>query len=239
MNKTKIDWADFVWNPITGCKTGCWYCYARRMYKRFGRSFEPAFHPEKMDQLRSFHPQYSPSKVFVCSVSDLFGPWVKKEWRDQVLEEIAKPRYLNMGVNFLLLTKWPQEIKLEPQENVWVGVTITNQDDYSKLRTLNKNYAGHKYISFEPLLGGIEIAPTDDFALAQIGWAIVGKLTGPTKAPWEDKWAQDLVEALRERHIPTFLKDNLNWPEDKRKVWAQYPYQLLPPFPSNYNSSRR
>lgn len=33
--KTKIDWADATWNPVTGCGHGCEYCYARKIAKRF------------------------------------------------------------------------------------------------------------------------------------------------------------------------------------------------------------
>lgn len=36
MNKTKIDWCDSTWNPVTGCLHGCEYCYARSIAKRFG-----------------------------------------------------------------------------------------------------------------------------------------------------------------------------------------------------------
>lgn len=36
--KTKIDWCDATWNPITGCLHGCEYCYARGIAKRFGRA---------------------------------------------------------------------------------------------------------------------------------------------------------------------------------------------------------
>lgn len=36
MNKTKIDWCDSTWNPVTGCLHGCEYCYARKIAKRFG-----------------------------------------------------------------------------------------------------------------------------------------------------------------------------------------------------------
>lgn len=35
-DKTKIDWADATWNPVTGCLHGCEYCYARRIAERFG-----------------------------------------------------------------------------------------------------------------------------------------------------------------------------------------------------------
>lgn len=35
MNKTKIEWCDDTWNPVTGCLHGCPYCYADRMTLRF------------------------------------------------------------------------------------------------------------------------------------------------------------------------------------------------------------
>lgn len=35
MNRSKIDWCDHTWNPITGCRHGCEYCYARKMIFRF------------------------------------------------------------------------------------------------------------------------------------------------------------------------------------------------------------
>ena len=41
--KTKIDWADATWNPVTGCMHGCEYCYARRIAERFGSKQMPIF----------------------------------------------------------------------------------------------------------------------------------------------------------------------------------------------------
>ena len=40
MNKTKIDWATMSWNPLTGCRHGCPYCYARRTAHRFDKGLE-------------------------------------------------------------------------------------------------------------------------------------------------------------------------------------------------------
>ena len=34
-DRTKIDWCDASWNPVTGCLHGCEYCYARRIATRF------------------------------------------------------------------------------------------------------------------------------------------------------------------------------------------------------------
>ena len=36
MNKTKIEWCSHTWNPVTGCRHGCPYCYARDVARRFG-----------------------------------------------------------------------------------------------------------------------------------------------------------------------------------------------------------
>ena len=35
-SRTKIDWCDASWNPVTGCLHGCPYCYARSIATRFG-----------------------------------------------------------------------------------------------------------------------------------------------------------------------------------------------------------
>ena len=35
VNRSKIEWCDHTWNPITGCLHGCEYCYAKSMVKRF------------------------------------------------------------------------------------------------------------------------------------------------------------------------------------------------------------
>ena len=42
-SKTKIDWCDATWNPVTGCLHGCEYCYARRIAERFGSKQMPIF----------------------------------------------------------------------------------------------------------------------------------------------------------------------------------------------------
>lgn len=64
MNKTKIDWCDSTWNPVTGCLHGCEYCYARKIAERFGTLFE-GFQPE--DEGLSFLPD-DPERF--CELND-------------------------------------------------------------------------------------------------------------------------------------------------------------------------
>lgn len=40
-DRTKIDWCDASWNPVTGCLHGCEYCYARGIAHRFGLPYAP------------------------------------------------------------------------------------------------------------------------------------------------------------------------------------------------------
>ncbi len=42
MNKTKVEWCDSTWKPVTGCRHGCEYCYAKQMAHRFS-GYEPRY----------------------------------------------------------------------------------------------------------------------------------------------------------------------------------------------------
>jgi protein gp37 len=75
VTKSKIEWTDEVWNPVTGCtkvSPGCDRCYAERITERFhgpGSFAEVKTHPEKMDAPLRWR---KPRMVFVNSMSDLF-----------------------------------------------------------------------------------------------------------------------------------------------------------------------
>ena len=54
MKKTKIEWADSTWNPVTGCLHGCEYCYARKIAKRFDGKMNECnpLHPSPLHELK-------------------------------------------------------------------------------------------------------------------------------------------------------------------------------------------
>lgn len=90
---TKITWADKTWNPVTGCtkiSPGCANCYAERMSKRFGKKWGlPADNPFKVtnrDDKTFLQPLRwkKPSKIFVCSMGDLFHSDVNVRWIDGI-----------------------------------------------------------------------------------------------------------------------------------------------------------
>ena len=92
MNKSNIEWTDYTWNPVTGCtkvSPGCAHCYAEAITLRFkkGPAFLPGvseikLHPDRIGQP---YKVTTPSRVFVCSMSDLFHEQVPDEFIDRVL----------------------------------------------------------------------------------------------------------------------------------------------------------
>ena len=52
--KTKIDWCDSSWNPVTGCLHGCEYCYARGIANRFGLPYAPKLGDPGMEGAKKY-----------------------------------------------------------------------------------------------------------------------------------------------------------------------------------------
>lgn len=131
MNKTKIEWCDSTWNPVTGCLHDCEYCYARKIANRFKCStevfankvlhsemissgiyegtyrcafpfgFKPTFYNERLVIPNNWKKGRN---IFVCSMADLFGDWVPDEWINEVMKACANaPQH-----NYLFLTKNPK-----------------------------------------------------------------------------------------------------------------------------------
>lgn len=206
LNRTKIEWTDFTWNPITGCLHGCWYCYAKKMCQRFKKvfpnGFEPTFYPER---LREPWERRKPSKIFACSIADLFALWTPKEWRDLVLRSMFK---CPVKHTFQLLTKNPELIpSIHFPDNVWVGTTVTGENgDIRNIDAIKKVDAKVRFVSFEPLLGDIWAD------LFDIQWVIIGKLTGSKRVKLDYGEVTKLTTQAQVIEIPVFQKNNLGIP---------------------------
>ncbi len=202
MSKSRIEWTDYTINPVKGlCPMACTYCYARRMYKRFGWNPEIRFEP--IVKLPT-----KPSKIFVGSTMELFGEWIDAFWLDSIFKSVKD----NPQHTFLFLTKQPQNlIKWSPfPDNCWVGVSpITNGQLLLAITSLEKINAKVKFLSLEPLRNRLDALP---FALNDkvVNWLIIGQQT-PVKKATKPKieWINEIVEAAGKANIPVFLKDNL------------------------------
>lgn len=98
MNKTKIQWTEMTWNPITGCtkiSDGCLNCYAARMAKRlkamgnprYINEFEVTVHKDLLEVPLDIK---QPKMIFVNSMSDLFHKDVPDDIIIKVFETMNK-----------------------------------------------------------------------------------------------------------------------------------------------------
>lgn len=232
MNKTKIDWCDSTWNPVTGCLHGCEYCYARRIANRFG-SFETIDgnhiktisvssaevcievneaartpYPEKFTP--TFHryrlgdyENKSGRNIFVCSMADLFGCWVPDEWIKEVFSACEKaPQH-----NYLFLTKNPARyVELINNTDFFVKTKSNMWFGYSYTGKDSKQWWNPNYnvfASVEPILEPIEVP--------RCKWLIVGAETGRRKDKVIPKreWIEHLVYYCGKWNIPIFMKSSL------------------------------
>jgi len=168
MGTTKIDWAEKSWNPVTGCtpvSAGCANCYAAKMAKRLaGRYGYPADDPFRVtlheDRLEEPLHWRKPSRVFVCSMGDLFHEDVPEDVIWQVIEKAWQAKQHT----FLLLTKRPRRMAdvlthsmlwlNDTPPNIWIGTSIENQQTaYERIPHLLNAPAAVRFVSCEPLLG--------------------------------------------------------------------------------------
>lgn len=204
VNKTKIEWCDWSWNPITGCENGCEYCYARRIYTRFKKSFKPTFHPERLEAPYKIK---KPSRIFADSVSDFWSRGVKQAWRNRVWTVMKNtPQH-----TYLVLTKQPYMIRAEDlvkiPDNCFVGVSITNFEDRWRIKALMTKALKHTFVSVEPMLDN---QYSDYIYLCD--WIILGGLTGtPNPQRPHESLIDDIVSDCRRLNKPLFIKDNLGY----------------------------
>lgn len=229
--KTKIDWADATWNPVTGCLHGCEYCYARRIAERFGATtndgsvlfgFTPTFHRYKLDD-----PQHwkKPRTVFVCSMADLFGDWVPDAWIREVFAACEKaPQH-----RYLFLTKNPERYfalheygMLPNKKNFYYGITMdTKWNALKSLRRLISSELAYSiggnpfnhanvFASVEPMLEDFE-PDVSSLLFAHVPWVIVGAETGNRKGKVrpEKAWIDRLVEESKNFEGSIFMKESL------------------------------
>lgn len=177
MSKSKIEWTDETWNPITGCipiSEGCQNCYAKRMANRLrGRygypedePFRVTYHRDKFDTPLFWK---KPRRCFVCSMGDLFHKDV--EW--PVIDEVFNQTSTYRAHEFIVLTKrieaaWyyfnspihntSTSRKLFLTPNLWLGVTCENQQRADeRIPILLQIPAAVRFVSCEPMLGAIDL----------------------------------------------------------------------------------
>lgn len=212
-----IEWAQWSWNPITGCLHDCPYCYARdianqeRMAKVYPNGFAPTLHPLRLLAPQSMKVPEEARKdhrfknVFTGSMADIFGRWVPTEWIEAVLAQVrAAPQW-----NFLFLTKFPGRMAdFEFPDNAWVGTSVDLQARVNAAeKAFAKINAKTKWLSVEPML-----EPLRFHNLQLFRWVVIGGAARSSKTPdWRPPaiWWIELREQARAAGCAVYAKSNL------------------------------
>lgn len=209
-SQTKIEWTEVTWNPVTGCtkaSPGCKHCYAETMARRLRLMANPryvnGFAVTLHEDLVNAPFQWRNSRlVFVNSMSDLFHERVPVEFIRRVFDTIEQcPQH-----QFQILTKRAERLvevsdRLEWPPNLWMGVSIENQDYVYRAELLCRVPASIRFLSIEPLLGRI-----DHLTLQGIHWVIVGGESGPRARPMHQDWVESVLQQCRNAGVRFFFK---------------------------------
>jgi len=245
---TKVEWADETLNPWAGCtKTGtagCVKCcalpFARRLQGQGHPKYQGVtkdgewtgrvnFYPLELEKLRRWR---KPRRVFVQIMGDAFHNNI----REGDLVEVLSACLNASRHTFLFLTKRPGRMAstwkryqniLNARENphLWLGVSVSTQDDDWRIRELLNIPAAARWVSYEPALGGVNYTPFlnhpttcrcptcfhrafDAPNRRGIDWLVCGAETGPGKRPFKQEWAEDAYRQCRAAGVPFFGKVN-------------------------------
>jgi protein gp37 len=202
---TGIEWTDRTWNPTTGCtkvSPGCTHCYAEAITKRFHTGFPNGFqltlHEKRLQEPKRWR---KPSRIFVNSMSDLFHEEVPLDFIRNVFDVIREtPWHI-----YQILTKRHERLlelsdRLEWHDNIWMGVSVENQNYVRRVDYLRQIPAKVRFLSCEPLLGNLQLDLTD------IHWVIVGGESGNKYRPVDVNWIRNIRDRCQSDNVPFFFK---------------------------------
>lgn len=185
----------------------------------FPFGFHPTFHRYRLDEPAKMRQG---KNIFVCSMADLFGPWVPGEWIGSVMEAcLNAPRH-----RYMFLTKFPERYMdlakkelLPDGDNFWYGTTITSPVD--KMMYSDKC---HTFASIEPLLE--PFGSPAAFGLNHIDWFIIGAETGnhEGKVVPKKEWIDDIVRHCDAQGKPVFMKDSLTTIVGEEHMRRDFPW---------------
>ncbi len=217
--KTRIEWTEQTWNPVTGCtqvSAGCRHCDAERMARRlqamaapgYARGFALTLHADRLGQPLE---RRKPTVYFTCSMADRFHEGVPDAFIDRVLAVARQtPRHTDQ-----ILTQRAERLpgffaSRSVPANVWLGVTVEDRRyGLPRIDRLRQVSARVRFLSVEPLPE--DLGPLD---LGGIDWVIVGGESGPDARPMRPEWALAVRDRCRAAGVAFLFKPWGAWGPD-------------------------
>lgn len=209
MNKSKIEWCDYTWNPITGCRHKCHYCYAERITTRFSPNSEEV-------KMAAHYVEIGLNGLY-----EIEEPWA---WDGRTLPypfgfeptfhkyRLDEPARKTKGVKIFVCSMADLFGKWVPDEWIDEVIKVVARNPQHKFLFLTKNPSRYEELAGKGMLPALENAwfgstittPEDQFwwsyahntfvsiepiladfpsarndAIKKVDWVIIGAMTGP------------------------------------------------------------
>jgi protein gp37 len=261
VKQTGIEFADSSWNPIRGCKwkseacTNCWaaaiagrYAKLHQTYYRvatMGKNGHPKWNGEvewigeKFWDPLEWQDQGESRRIVVCSMSDLFYPKIRHEWRDAIFGLIS----LCAEHTFLVQTKYAAEMRqyfstpgvwarIEqsarrsykeywrtacpskgrlhgPLANTWLGVSVEDQGTADERIPILQDTPAALRYVDAHPLLG-EVT-LDKYLGDKLDWVIAGGESGMWGRPCNPEWIRQLKRECNDHQIAFFMDKWGTW----------------------------
>ncbi len=256
-NQSSIEWTDLTSNPIHlvredgshgghWCRKiseGCTNCYAEalnqnRRYRFSSLKKYEGLSPVNLildtEVMKQWITMKTPKRIFVSSMTDVFGQWISDEWLDEIFAYMVLSKS-----TFLVLTKrakrmqryfrnpdrgiridyragqimrtrgvldWHKSTPIScPLPNVWLGVTVEDQVTATgRIHCLLDTPATGRFLSCEPLLEEVDLRL--GLYARNPDWVIVGGESGNKARTTKIDHLLSVVLQCRLENVPVFTK---------------------------------
>jgi len=225
---SKIEWTHHTFNPWWGCRKvspACLHCYAETWARRLAldlwgskterRFFKGEYWRQPLKWNRDAERAKTRRRVFCASMADIFeGRAELDQWRERLWPLIEATPWLD----WLLLTKRIHNVhRMVPwsgdwPENVWLGTTAETQRWADRrIPILLELGARIRFVSAEPLLGPLSIAPLLSNQTAKLHWLIAGGESGHGARPTHPQWVRSLRDECQDLRVAFHFKQWGHW----------------------------
>lgn len=253
MNKTQIEYCDFVWNPVTGCLYDCPYCYAMPQLRRFAGDIRLNKGSEQIrKEARGLYVLREPFKSTYGTVllSPVGTTPTFHEYRLPMIVQKQKPATILVCSQADLFGDWiPDEwiarvfeaVEAAPWHN-YLFMT-RNPQRYQRLREQGKlpqrDNCWYGTTITEPNTETFHAEGYNDFvniepiqkpftndSVINTSWVILGAETGARrgKVIVKDEWIEAVVSTCRRTGTPLFMKSS----QELSAAWKKKIVQQIP-----------
>jgi protein gp37 len=254
MNRSRIEWCDHEWNPITGCSIGCSKCIHNKFIRSFGGAdcrynLSKTHMYREEGELRILDSEFISETGYKCDYPFGMLPTYHRYRLDRLGTLSTGKNVLSGSIGEMFgYESWCYEeifnaCRFYSQNNY---LFLSSESGYSNLQHIlpaeDNMWYGSVIYSKEDLVFAedgyhcfLYINPKEDLAInlldsdIRVEWVVVGtggcRYESKKRMP-EKKWIENIIDYAEALRIPVFVESSLSL-EYQETFKKEYPDQLM------------